>query len=104
MTFTNNIGSLQQIVSSLATGDVKGSQQTAATEKSTGANTISASTSSVSADKANLSATSSALAQALSSDDVRTEKVAALQQAIAAGTYNISSSDVADKLIQSLLK
>jgi negative regulator of flagellin synthesis FlgM len=42
--------------------------------------------------------------QALSGSDVRMEKVAALQQAIEAGTYNVSSSDVADKLISSLLK
>jgi negative regulator of flagellin synthesis FlgM len=103
MSFTNNIGSLQQIVSSIATGEIKGSQQTSAAEKSTPA-TTSPSASAVSSDRANLSSTSSVLAQALSADDVRTEKVAALQQAIASGTYNVSSSEVAGKLIQSLLK
>lgn len=103
MSFTNNIGSLQQIVSSIATGEIKGSQQTGATEKSTAA-TTSSSTDAVSADRTNLSATSSVLAQALSGDDVRTEKVTALQHVIASGTYNVSSSDVAGKLIQSLLK
>ncbi len=103
MSFTNNIGSLQQIVSSIATGEIKSSQQANATEKSTSV-TTSGSANTVSSDRANLSAASSVLAQALSGDDVRTEKVAALQQAIASGTYNVSSSDVADKLIQSLLK
>jgi len=44
------------------------------------------------------------VSQALSGSDVRFEKVAALQQQIAAGTYNVSSSDVADKLLSSLLK
>jgi negative regulator of flagellin synthesis FlgM len=36
--------------------------------------------------------------------DVRADKVAALQSQIAAGTYNVSSSDVAGKLIDALLK
>jgi negative regulator of flagellin synthesis FlgM len=44
------------------------------------------------------------MAQALSGSDVRTDRVAALQQSIAAGTYNVSSSDVADKVISALLQ
>jgi negative regulator of flagellin synthesis FlgM len=51
------------------------------------------------ADQTNLSSA----AQALDGPDVRSAKVAALQQAIAAGSYSVSSSDVADKIIQSLL-
>ncbi|HWB32391.1 MAG TPA: flagellar biosynthesis anti-sigma factor FlgM [Acidobacteriaceae bacterium] len=54
-------------------------------------------------DQAKWSTVGSALAQALSQSDVRADKVAALQQAIAGGTYSISSSDVADKIINSLL-
>ena len=53
---------------------------------------------------ATLSSTSAVVAQALSGSDVRTEKVAALQQSIAAGTYNVPSAAVADKLIGSMLK
>jgi negative regulator of flagellin synthesis FlgM len=51
------------------------------------------------ADQTNLSSA----AQALDGPDVRSAKVAALQQAIVTGSYNVSSSDVADKIIQSLL-
>lgn len=36
--------------------------------------------------------------------DVRTDKVAALQAKIAAGTYNVSSSDVAEKIMGALLR
>ncbi|WP_162538113.1 flagellar biosynthesis anti-sigma factor FlgM [Granulicella sp. WH15] len=59
-------------------------------------------------DQATLSSASSFISQAVGSSspdsDVRTEKIAALQQAIADGTYNVSASDVADKIIGSLLR
>ena len=37
-------------------------------------------------------------------DDVRTDKVAALKSAIDSGTYNVPAGAVADKLINSLLE
>jgi negative regulator of flagellin synthesis FlgM len=54
-------------------------------------------------DQTNLSSTGGLVAQALEGSDTRSAKVASLQQAIAAGSYSVSSSDVADKIIQSLL-
>ena len=39
---------------------------------------------------------------ATAGNDVRFEKVAALRQSIEAGTYNISSADLADKLMDGL--
>ncbi len=56
------------------------------------------------ADRTNLSSLGGLVSQALAGSDVRTEKVAALQQAIATGQYSVSSSDVAEKLVQSLLE
>jgi flagellar biosynthesis anti-sigma factor FlgM len=44
------------------------------------------------------------IAHALEGSDTRAEKVAALQQAIASGSYSVSSADVASKMIQSLLE
>jgi negative regulator of flagellin synthesis FlgM len=55
-------------------------------------------------DQTQLSSTGGLVAQALESSDVRTAKVAALQQAISTGTYNVPSSGVAKKIIQSLLE
>jgi negative regulator of flagellin synthesis FlgM len=55
------------------------------------------------ADQTSLSSAGGLVAQALESSDIRSAKVASLQQAIAAGSYSVSSSDVADKIIQSLL-
>ncbi len=106
MSYTDGIGNLQQIISSLATPETRASQTNSTQETATTTSDTSPSTSPTAqkADQASLSATSNAISQALSGDDVRTGKVAALQQAIASGTYNVSSSDVADKLIQSLLK
>lgn len=56
------------------------------------------------ADQTVISSTSDLLTRALSGSDVRLEKIQPLQVAIAAGTYQVSSSDVADKIIGSLLK
>jgi negative regulator of flagellin synthesis FlgM len=55
-------------------------------------------------DQTVISSTSELLTRALSGSDVRLDKIQPLQAAIAAGTYQVSSSDVADKLISSLLK
>jgi len=53
-------------------------------------------------DSTRLSGSSSVLAQALNGSDVRSQKVASLQAAIANGSYNVPSSAVADKLIETL--
>ena len=55
-------------------------------------------------DSAEFSTAASSLSQVSSAtDDVRTAKVAAIQSAIAAGTYSVPADAVADKLIQHLL-
>ena len=41
--------------------------------------------------------------RAFSDDGVRTEKVAAIQAALAAGTYNVPASAVASKLVDAML-
>lgn len=107
MSSTNGIGSLQAIVNSIATGETRSTQQTNSAQgpsSATPSSTTAANSAATQSDQANLSSTGSVIAQALNGDDVRTEKVAALREAIASGTYNVSSSDVADKLIQSLVK
>jgi negative regulator of flagellin synthesis FlgM len=55
-------------------------------------------------DQTNISSTSELLSAALGVSDVRLDKVVPLQQAIANGSYHVSASDVADKLIATLLK
>jgi negative regulator of flagellin synthesis FlgM len=63
-------------------------------------------TATVAVDHTSLSSTASLISQGLGSSsdsDVRTDKIAALQQSIAAGTYNVSASAVADKLMSSML-
>lgn len=54
-------------------------------------------------DEASLSKAGGLIAQALGGSDVRTAKVTALQQAISNGSYSVTSSEVAGKIIQSLL-
>jgi flagellar biosynthesis anti-sigma factor FlgM len=43
------------------------------------------------------------ISQASRGSDVRFEKIAALREAIAAGTYSVSSASLADKLMSVLL-
>ena len=55
------------------------------------------------ADQASLSTVGGLVAAASAGSDVRTEKVAALQQAISSGSYHVPASAVAGKIVDSLL-
>ncbi len=57
---------------------------------------------SVASDSAKVSLAGAMLSQASSGSDVRFDRVAALQQSIAAGTYGVASASVAGKLMDSL--
>jgi negative regulator of flagellin synthesis FlgM len=92
MSYASGIGSLQQAINSITPTETKPVVQSGepiANLEHT--------------DEANLSSTGGLVALALESSDTRSAKVASLQQAIAAGSYSVSSSHVADKIIQSLL-
>ncbi|HZZ39764.1 MAG TPA: flagellar biosynthesis anti-sigma factor FlgM [Acidobacteriaceae bacterium] len=55
------------------------------------------------ADEATLSSAASAAAQAAPDSDVRMEKVAQVQKALAEGTYSVPSSDVANRMMDAML-
>jgi negative regulator of flagellin synthesis FlgM len=103
MSYANGVGSTQQTNSPISTSVATPTRQ--ATAPSGEANESAVSGANVQrADQTTLSATAGLVANALEGSDVRSEKVASLQQAIAAGTYNVPSSAVAGKIIQSLLE
>lgn len=107
MSYLNGIGSPQQIFNATEAAALGNTSSATKTEKSAALESAAAQDimSSASAfDRASLSANAVLMAQALSGSDVRTDRVAGLQQSIAAGTYNVSSSDVADKVISALLQ
>jgi negative regulator of flagellin synthesis FlgM len=54
-------------------------------------------------DRATLSSAGSEVSQAVSEEGVRTEKVASIQAALAAGTYNVPASAVASKMVDAML-
>jgi negative regulator of flagellin synthesis FlgM len=102
MSYTSGFSTLQQTIDSVAPTNSKSPVQ--ASESNTPITAVQPSTADVDhADKTNLSSTGGLVVQALASSDVRFSKVASLQQAIGNGTYSVSSFDVADKLMQSLL-
>jgi negative regulator of flagellin synthesis FlgM len=96
MSYASGIGSAQTAINSITPSEAK-----PAIQKSASSGTINEQP--IATDQTNLSSTAGLVAQALESSDTRWTKVASLQQAIAAGSYSVSSSDVADKIIQSLL-
>jgi negative regulator of flagellin synthesis FlgM len=97
MSFVGGVGSLQQEVS--PAGYSEAVQTIVPTDKTTEVAIANVQH----GDLTELSSTGGLVAQALGGSDVRAGKVASLQQAIADGSYNVSSADVADKIIQSLL-
>jgi len=55
-------------------------------------------------DAASLSSAGNVLASAATTDDVRADRVESLKSAIASGNYHVDATDVADKLLNNLLK
>lgn len=103
MSYTNGIGTLQQVLNSMMPATTQPASQTAELANAPKPHQT-ASAPAQHADQTNLSSTSGVIAHALEGSDVRMEKVASLQQAIASGSYSVSSSDVAGKMVDSLLK
>jgi flagellar biosynthesis anti-sigma factor FlgM len=102
MSYGNGINSLQQTINAVASSEVRPTTQVSAPDRVSKAG--DGSTASVQqVDQTSLSSTGGLVAQAMEGSDTRSGKIASLQQAIAAGNYSVSSSDVADKIIQSLL-
>jgi negative regulator of flagellin synthesis FlgM len=103
MSYTNGIGNLQQVLGSVTPAATQPASQVA--ELGNAPKQIKVSPAHAEqVDQTNLSSTSGMIAHALEGSDVRMEKVASLQQAIASGSYSVSSSAVAGKMIDSLLK
>lgn len=64
---------------------------------------VPAPTSPVATDRATVSAVGSGIAQSSMDADVRWEKVTAIRQALADGTYNVPASAVASKIVDSMI-
>ncbi len=102
----DGISTLTQVLGSLnPSGSVGGVSSVAETSGSNLGKTSGLSSEPVVAtDTSSVSSTGGLVAAALTTPDVRLDKVAQLQTAIANGSYSVSSSDVASKIVDSLLK
>jgi negative regulator of flagellin synthesis FlgM len=103
MNYASGINTLQQAINSTTPIEAKPATQVNASDSVAKGSERALIANVEQVDQANVSSTGGLVAQALEGSDTRSAKVASLQQAIAAGTYSVSSSDVADKIIQSLL-
>ena len=101
MSYTTGIGNTPQLSTPITTAATSPWSQANATTRSGGSVSDS---NALSEDQTSFSAAASLITQPSGNLDVRPERVSALQQAISAGTYNVSASDVADKLIQTLVR
>lgn len=95
MEIRNNVEALKAFlgVSSLAStqaSQIRGNENTAAQTAFAG-------------DEATLSHAGTEVSQSAAEAGVRSDKVAAIQQALAAGTYNVPASAVAGKVIDAML-
>lgn len=61
------------------------------------------SSSALTSDRATFSNAGSEVAQTASDSDVRMDKVASIQAALASGTYNVPASAVASKMVDAML-
>ena len=81
-----------------------GVPSTEATKPQSTKNTSTTDTAGLAGDRATLSNAGSEVSQAAAGSDVRTDKVAAVRAALAAGTYNVPASAVAGKVIDAMLE
>jgi len=103
MNVSNGIGSAPLLnEANTASATTAASKNGAVTNESSSVSAAAKSGATQASDQASISTTSGLFSSALNASDVRTEKIAPIKAAIDAGTYNVSASDVADKLIDSL--
>jgi negative regulator of flagellin synthesis FlgM len=91
MNIQNDLQGLQQI---FGPADFSGASKQPAIQDSAGTSSAN--------DEAHVSATAYLVTQAVTVPDVRIEKVASVQAALANGSYQVNSTDVAGKLIDSM--
>lgn len=80
-----------------------GVPQTATPATSQVRNGATAGTAAAGTDRATLSQAASEVAQTSASQDVRTDKVASIQAALASGTYSVPPMAVASRLVDAML-
>ena len=92
MEIRNNLDALRNLLGVTASSDPKPSVRN-----------VESSPTELGGDQATLSAGAAAISRADGSGDVRMDKVAAVQAAIAGGTYSVPASAVAGKMMDAML-
>ncbi len=94
MDVRNNVNGLQDLLG--VTSPAQTQSQAAKTQTASTSSTLAG-------DQATLSSAGATVSQAAAEPDVRLDKVASVQAALAAGSYNVPASAVASKVVDALL-
>jgi negative regulator of flagellin synthesis FlgM len=103
MSFASGVGSVQKAAESIASAETQPVLQISSSDSFVGESKVTNSNLEHN-DQTSLTPMADLISRSLENSDTRTAKVSSLQQAISGGNYNVSSSDVADKVISSLLE
>ncbi|MBB6147245.1 negative regulator of flagellin synthesis FlgM [Silvibacterium bohemicum] len=101
MNISGGIERAPQTLEAFQTVPAASTTETASTAARTTASQPAAAESAI--DQAHLSAAANIMSQAAGQTDVRMDKVASVQAALASGSYQVSSAQVAGKLIDQML-
>ena len=80
-----------------------GTQAAATTATQQAKSTTTSASSALGSDQATVSSAGSEVSQTVGDADVRLDKVATIQTALTTGSYDVSASDVATKVVDSML-
>lgn len=103
MEIRNNVENLRTLLGVNSATNAQGAQGTQAAQNAPGRQGTAPAAQQLPGDHATLSSLGTQAAESGSNGGVRAEKVAAVQAALAAGTYSVSAKAVAGKIVDSLL-
>ena len=103
MSYMTGLGELQRALTALGAGETKTAGAEGASKGTGLTEGTGVSVTATGGDSAKVSASGGAVLRSMTGPEVRSERVAALREAIAGGAYSVPADAVAGKLMESML-